>query len=329
MTQADLTTPARLPELVVPPMTPLRRLTTRLTRIFDDARLLPALLITPVLLFFIIWNVIPTLWMIGLSFYQYQITLPDSLTFLGIENYTDIIRDRAMWQGLSRTFIWVFFGVGAQTILGMVLGYLFWGSRDMPGRRLALTLLFTPMIVTPVAAGLFFRLIYEPTFGILNWFTQSIFGSELLLLQSPELSFWAVLFVDIWMWTPFMILITLAALASVPKAEMEAAEIDRLSWFDRIRFIILPHGKFILMLGILLRTIDSFKTLDLVYLMAVPGSTTKLIAVLLRESAFEALNVGWSSALAIILLLTAIAFTSIYLYILNLNSKAKAKEMGA
>jgi multiple sugar transport system permease protein len=329
MTHPNLTTPARLPELAVPPMTPLARLTLRLTRIFDDARLVPTLLITPALLFFIIWNVIPTIWMIGLSFYQYQITIPDSLNFLGVDNYTDIIRDRAMWQGLSRTFVWMFFGVGLQTVLGMVLGYLFWGSKDMPGRRLALTLLFTPMIVTPVAAGLFFRLIYEPTFGILNWFTGAVFGQELLLLQTPELAFWAVLFVDIWMWTPFMILITLAALASVPKAEMEAAEIDRLSWLDRIRFIILPHSKFVLMLGILLRTIDSFKTLDLVYLMAVPGTTTKLIAVLLREQAFEALNVGWSSALAILLLLTAIAFTSIYLYILNLNSKAKAKEMAA
>lgn len=327
MTQADLTSSARLQNPAIPTRTPLRRLLMRATRLFDDARFLPILLIAPVLIFFIVWNVIPTLWMIGLSFYRYQISIPDSLAFLGIDNYTDIIRDRAMWQGLSRTFVWVFFGVGIQTVLGMVLGFLFWGSKTMPARRLALTLLFTPMIVTPVAAGLFFRLIYEPTFGIVSWFTQTFFGQEVLLLQNPDAAFWAVLFVDIWMWTPFMILITLAALASVPKAEMEAAEIDRLSWFDRIRYIILPHGKYVLMLGILLRTIDSFKTLDLVYLMAVPGSTTKLIAILLRESAFEALNVGWSSALAIILLLTAIAFTSIYLYILNLNSKAKAKEV--
>jgi multiple sugar transport system permease protein len=319
--QADL---SQKRKNVVPQITP----PSQLSRWLNDARFVPILLIAPVLIFFIVWNVIPTLWMIGLSFYKYQISIPDSLRMLGIENYADILRDRGMWEGLSRTFIWVFFGVGIQTLLGMFLGYLFWGSRDMPGRRLALTLLFVPMIVTPVAAGLFFRLIYEPTFGIINWATQSFFGQEILFLQNTQYAFWAVLVVDIWMWTPFMILITLAALASVPRAELEAAEIDRLSWFDRLRYIILPHGKFILMLGILLRTIDSFKTLDLVYLMAVPGSTTKLIAVLLREQAFEALDVGWSSALAILLLLTAIAFTSIYLYILNLNSKAKAQEVG-
>lgn len=299
----------------------LRRAWAQVVRVLDDARLVPVLLILPVLIFFIVWNVLPLFWMVGLSFYKYQITLPDTLNFIGVDNYVDIFTDRNVWREMSRTFVWVGVGVSIQTLLGMFLGYLFWGSKDMPGRRVALTLLFTPMIVTPVAAGLFFRLIYEPTFGIANWFTKSVFGAEVLFLQDTNLAFWSVLFVDIWMWTPFMILITLAALGSVPKAELEAAEIDRLSWWARFRHVILPNGKFILMLGILLRTIDSFKTLDLIYLMAVPGSSTKLVAVSLREEAFEALDVGWSSALAIILLLTAIAFTSVYLYILNLNSQ--------
>jgi multiple sugar transport system permease protein len=299
----------------------LRRLWARIVRVLDDARLVPILLVLPVLIFFIVWNVIPLLWMVGLSFYKYNISLPHTLAFIGVENYVDIFTDRNVWQELSRTFVWVGVGVSVQTLLGMFLGFLFWGSKDMPGRRVALTLLFTPMIVTPVAAGLFFRLIYEPTFGIANWFTKSVFNTEVPFLQDTSIAFWSVLFVDIWMWTPFMILITLAALGSIPKAELEAAEIDRLSWWARFRHVILPNGKFILMLGILLRTIDSFKTLDLVYLMAVPGKTTKLAAVSLREQAFDATEVGSSSALAIILLLTAIAFTSVYLYILNLNSQ--------
>lgn len=322
MQQSNTPDLSQMNRTISPPQeTSFRRLKAKVMRVLDDARLVPILLIAPVLIFFIVWNLIPTLWMIGLSFYKYQITLPDTLNYIGVDNYTDIFTDRGVWQGMSRTFVWVGVGVSVQTLLGMFLGYLFWGSKDMPGRRIALTLLFTPMIITPVAAGLFFRLIYEPTFGIVNWFTESVFNQEVLFLQDTSIAFWSVLFVDIWMWTPFMILITLAALGSVPKAELEAAEVDRLSWLDRFRYVILPNGKFILMLGILLRTIESFKTLDLVYLMAVPGNTTKLIAVALREQAFEALDVGWSSALAIILLLTAIAFTSIYLYILNLNSQ--------
>ncbi|NDJ62294.1 MAG: sugar ABC transporter permease, partial [Chloroflexi bacterium] len=242
--------------------------------------------------------------------------------FIGFENYVDIMTDLQVWAALGRTFIWVFVGVGIQTILGGLLGFLFWGSRDMPGRRIGLTLLFTPMIITPVAAGVFFRLIYEPTFGIVNYLV-GLLGGDVNLLGDRSTAFMAVLLVDIWMWTPFMILMTLAALGSVPKAELEAAEIDRIPWFKRLRIIILPNARFILMLGILLRTIESFKTLDLVYLMTQggPGNTTDLIALLLRREAFEAFDLGWSSALALLLLLTAIAFTSIYLYILNLNKR--------
>ena len=128
------------------------------------------------------------------------------------------------------------------------------------------------------------------------------------------------------MWTPFMVLMTLAALGSVPKAELEAAEIDRLSWSQRLRLVVLHHGKFILMLGILLRTIDAFKTMDLIYDMTYggPGSTTQLVAMTLYRRAFEAFNMGSSSALAVILLLISIAFTATFLYVLYLRERKVA-----
>jgi multiple sugar transport system permease protein len=308
------------------PLASVKSYISRIAHSTDNPRLFATLLIAPVLIFFLVWNLVPILWMIGLSFYRYSLTIGNA-QFIGLENYADIIDDGRVWAGLSLTFMWVFLTVSIETVLGGLLGFLFWDSKDMPGRRIALTMLFTPMILTPVAAGAFFRLIYEPNFGVANWFTKSFFGAELEFLTNKSLAFGSVIFVDIWMWTPFMILITLAALGSVPKAELEAAEIDRLSWFDRLRYVIIPNGRFILMLGILLRTIDSFKTLDLVYLMTQggPGRSTDLIALQLRRQAFEALNFGWSSALAILLLLTAIAFTSVYLYILNQNSTSEGE----
>ncbi len=135
----------------------------------------------------------------------------------------------------------------------------------------------------------------------------------------------AVLAVDIWMWTPFMVLMTLAALGSVPQAELEAAEIDRLTWHQRLRLVILHHGKFILMLGILLRTIDAFKTMDLIFDMTYggPGTATQLIAMTLFRRAFEAFNMGSSSALAVILLLISIAFTATFIYVLYLRERRR------
>lgn len=294
---------------------------------------MPFLLLVPVLVFFIIWNTIPTLWLLGLSFYRFTLTSGRPPIFAGLYNFTSILNDAEVWLGLSRTFLFVILAVGIETILGLLLGMLFWGSQKLPGRRLALTLLFTPMVLTPVASGTFWRLIYDPTFGILG----SIFRG--LGLQSPNflgdahLAYGSVLLVDIWMWTPFMVLMTLAALASVPKAELEAAEIDQLSWWQKLRLVILYHGKFILMLGILLRTIDAFKTMDLIYDMTFggPGSTTELIAITLYRRAFEVFNMGWSSALAVILLLISIAFTATFIFVLHSRDRKQAQlaEEGA
>ncbi|HHW84693.1 MAG TPA: sugar ABC transporter permease [Chloroflexi bacterium] len=290
-------------------------------RAFEESRFFSLTLLLPILIFFVALNVIPTMWMIGMSFYNYSLMSPAPPTFASIDNYVRIYNDADLWSAFGRTFVFVVLAVSIETTLGVLLGFLFWGSNNMPGRRLALTLLFVPMVVTPVASGLFWRLIYEPTFGVANFLLQQITGAKIDFLTNINWAFGAVLFVDIWMWTPFMILMTLAALGSVPKAELEAAEVDRLSIWQRLWHVIWPHGKFILMLGILLRTIDAYKTTDLVFLMTNggPGNITELIALKLYRYAFASLNIGFSSALAVILLLIAIAFTSIYLWVLNLR----------
>jgi multiple sugar transport system permease protein len=290
-----------------------------LARALDESRFFPAILLGPILVFFVVWNVVPLLWLLGVSFYRYKVTGARPAEFIGFENFLDIWRATEVWGLLGRTLSFMVLTVGGATVLGMVLGFLFWGSGRMPGRRIALTLLFTPMILPPVAVGTFFKLIYEPNFGIANFFTDKLIGRRFDFLTDKDLAFGATIAVDIWMWTPFMILMTLAALASVPKAELEAAEVDQIPWLKRIWYIILPNGKFILMLGILLRTIDAFKTTDLPYLMTNggPGNTTEFVGLSLYRTGFEAFQMGDASALAIITLLVAIAFASIYLYVLS------------
>jgi multiple sugar transport system permease protein len=314
--------------LAAPRISPLRR--------FEESKAFSTTLLLPILIFFVILNVIPTLWMIGFSFYRYNLSsgeaprLAYSVTEKGIwtqlplDNFVKIYNDVALWGTFSRTFWFVLLAVVIEVVLGVLIGFLFWGSAKMPGRRVALTLLFTPMVITPVASGLFWKLIYEPTFGVLNSIITGLGGKKIDFLTNNEWAFPAVLFVDVWMWTPFMILMTLAALGSVPKAELEAADVDRMSFLKKMWYVIIPHGKFILMLGILLRTIDAFKTTDLVYLMTKggPGNVTDLIGLLLYRFAFDSLNIGFSSALALVLLLMAIAFTSAYLWVLNLRRRS-------
>lgn len=308
------------------PAAPRVRGPAGLASLLGRREILPTLLLVPVLAFFIIWNTIPTLWLLGLSFYRYSLTSGRPPIFAGLYNYLSILGDAGVWFDLSRTFMFVFLAVGIETVLGMLLGLLFWNSHSLPGRRIALTMLFSPMVLTPVAAGTFWRLIYDPTFGILDSFIRGLGLPAVGFLQDASTAFGAVLAVDVWMWTPFMVLMTLAALGSVPKAELEAAEIDRLTWYQRLRLVVLHHGKFILMLGILLRTIDAFKTMDLIYDMTYggPGSTTQLVAMTLYRRAFEAFNMGWSSALAVILLLISIAFTATFIFVLHWRGRRAA-----
>jgi multiple sugar transport system permease protein len=291
----------------------------RRMRALDDSRAFPALLLTPILIFFVVFNIIPLLWLVGVSFYRFKLTAARGPIYVGFDNYKTIWNSTVIWQTLGRTLTFMVMSVGLATLFGVLLGLLFWGSAKMPGRRFALTLLFTPMLLPPVAVGTFFKLIYDPTFGVVNYYVKKVQGSPIDFLGDKDVAFSATVAVDVWMWTPFMILMTLAALGSVPKAELEAAEIDRLPWLKRLWYIVLPHGKFILMLGILLRTIDAFKTTDLIDLMTRggPGTKTETVGMSLYRKGFEAFQMGDASALAVITLLIAIAFTSIYLYVLN------------
>ena len=288
-------------------------------RSLENPKYLQHLLLVPVLIFFIVWNVIPLFWLVGLSFYKYVLVTGEPLKFVGLHNFFEIFNSFEIWHALSNTFLFVILGAGTQTFLGIILGFIFWGSKDLPGRRIALTLIFTPMILAPLATGSFFKIIYDPVFGILNYFIKGVFGVTIDFLGSSAWAFPAVLLVDTWMWTPFMMMMTLAALGSVPKAELEAAEVENLSWYQRLVHVVLPHGKFILMLGILLRTIDSFKSMDIIFTMTRggPGNVTELIGLTLYRQAFNAFTMGQASALAIISLLIAISFTSIYLYVLK------------
>src|ERR1700744_4284458 len=132
------------------PAAPRVRGPAGLASLLGRREILPTLLLVPVLAFFIFWNTIPTLWLLGMSFYRSSLTSGRPPIFAGLYNYLSILGDAGVWFDLSRTFMFVFLAVGIETVLGMLLGLLFWNSHSLPGRRIALTMLFSPMVLTPV-----------------------------------------------------------------------------------------------------------------------------------------------------------------------------------
>ncbi|MCP4382754.1 MAG: sugar ABC transporter permease, partial [Hyphomicrobiales bacterium] len=188
-------------------------------------RYIGGLLIAPAIALLFVMNIFPLMWSLGLSFFSYRANRARAPVFVGLENYAEILTDAVVWQRLQTTAVLVILTVSVQMVVGFLLAFLF--AKQFPLRRYLLILVLTPMMLSYVAVGAFFRYYYEPTFGLLSQFIRMFTGEPYILLQTTEGAIAGIVFADAWMWSPFVMLLVLAGLVSVPKYLYEAAEIDR------------------------------------------------------------------------------------------------------
>jgi multiple sugar transport system permease protein len=275
------------------------------------------LLVAPALIVLFLINIFPLLWSFGLSFYNYSAKKQSAPDFVGLRFFGRVISDETVWERFQTTALIVSGSVILQCVIGFLLALLF--EKQFPLRRILLMLVLTPMMLSLVAVGVFFKLFYEPTFGLLSqvisWFT----GERYAILATSWGAIAGIVFADAWMWSPFVMLLVLAGLVSVPKYLYEAAEIDRASPWRRFRTITFPYIKSLLLLAILFRTIETFKLFDVVYILTEggPGSSTETIGVYVYRLAFQFFRTSQSAALAYIVLFVVIVLTSLYLYAVN------------
>ena len=215
------------------------------------------LLVAPALGLLFVVNIFPLMWSFGLSFFHYRANRLAPPRFAGLYYYDKILSDPTVWERLQTTALIAILTVGVQMIVGFLLALVF--EKQFPGRRLLLMLVLSPMMLSFVAVGAFFRYYYEPTFGLLSQAVKAFTGEPFILLASPAGAMAAIVFADAWMWSPFVMLLVLAGLVSVPTYLYEAAEIDRASWWRRFRTITFPYIRGLLLLALLFRTIESFK----------------------------------------------------------------------
>lgn len=272
------------------------------------------LLVAPALALLFVMNIFPLLWSFGLSFFHYRANRLAPPRFSGLYYYEKVLTDPTVWDRLQTTALVVVLTVGAQMVAGFLLALLF--EKEFPLRRVLLMLVLTPMMLSYVAVGAFFRYYYEPTFGLLSQAIRAFTGEPYILLDSTAGALAGIVFADAWMWAPFVMLLVLAGLVSVPKYLYEAAEIDRASWWRRFRTITFPYIRGLLLLALLFRTIEAFKLFDIVFLLTEggPGTSTETIAVYVYRLAFQYFRTSQSSALAYILLFVVIVLTNLYLY---------------
>ena len=275
------------------------------------------LLVAPAIIILFVMNIFPLMWSFGLSFFNYRASSQRVPRFRGLDNYQDVLTDDKVWERFQTTAIIVGSSVILQLIVGFLLALLF--AKAFPMRRIVLMLVLTPMMLSFVSVGVFFKLFYEPTFGVVSYVLNKVTSEPFVLLGSPEGAILGIVIADAWMWSPFVMLLVLAGLVSVPKYLYEAAEIDRASKWRTFRTITFPYIKSLLLLAVLFRTIETFKLFDIVYIITEggPGSSTETIAVYLYRTAFQFFRTSQSSALAYIVLFIVIVLTNLYLYAVN------------
>jgi multiple sugar transport system permease protein len=282
------------------------------------------LLVAPAIALLFIMNIFPLLWSLGLSFFAYRANRMRPPVFVGLDNYQKIITDPVVWEHLHTTAILAVITVVVQMVTGFLLAMLF--AKQFPLRRYLLILVLTPMMLSFVAVGAFFRYYYEPTFGLLSQFIRLFTGEAYILLASTQGAMAGIVFADAWMWSPFVMLLVLAGLVSVPKYLYEAAAIDRVSGWRRFWSITFPYIRGLLMLALLFRTIEAFKLFDIVFLLTEggPGTSTETIAIYVYRQAIQFNKTSDSTAMSYILLFIVIVLTNLYLYLANRRAKEEA-----
>ncbi|MGC8879257.1 MAG: carbohydrate ABC transporter permease [Anaerolineae bacterium] len=274
--------------------------------------------ILPTMVLLILWNIFPLFYSLYLSFTEYSVIAGTPPRWVGFENYRNILSDPLIWKYFALTGRFALLSVGLQTIIGFAMAMIV--RAKFRGSGFITTLILIPMMLSPVVVGKFWAMIYNPTFGPLNYLLGMPPPRGPDWLANPQFALWAVVLVDVWMWSPFVMLLCLSGLKAIPEYLYEAAAIDRASaWFQFWR-ITLPQVAPLLMIAILFRTIEAFKQFDVVMGLTGggPGDATELVAVKLYRIAFLGrFDTGIASAFAYIVLIIIIAISNLYIRYLN------------
>lgn len=271
-------------------------------------RLTPYLFLAPAAIIMVIALLYPLGYMIYGSFRDWNPAQALSETeFVGLKNYISLWNDDAFRESLGVTLRFAIAVVSIELVIGVGLALLL--DRSIRGMSVLRTLFILPMMIAPVVVGLMWRYMYHPTVGTFNRWLDAI-GIDRIdwLGQNALLS---VIIADIWQWTPFIFILSLAALQSLPRSALEAARIDGATAWQQIWYIKLPLMMPVLIVTALLRLIDAFKVLEVILVMTEggPGLSTEIVALRISRTATEFRELGVAAAMSNYLLILLLLLT--------------------
>jgi multiple sugar transport system permease protein len=267
-------------------------------------------LLAPAFCFIMLIVIYPLLYAVWASFTNLRLTRPVS-DFVWFDTYAAALSSPIVHDSVGVTIVFLLASVAIELVLGLALALSFHRmKRSHPVLR---SLLLLPMMVTPVSVGLIWKLMLNSDFGVLTAAAQALGFGRVLWLSDPVLARISVIVMDVWQWTPFMFLILLAGLESLPREPFESAEVDGARWHHTLFLVTLPLLRRILAIALVFRLMFAVATFDTVFVLTKggPARATDLISLLIHREGLVHLNIAFAAALSFLLLIVVLATVTI------------------
>lgn len=287
----------------------------------------PWLLLAPTLIIMNLVGVYPLLHSLYVSFTGLRPTNPTRHQgWVGLDNYARALGDEQFWHSIAMTGLFTACSVTLSLVLAVLMAILF--NKKLPGFVLMRSVILVPMLITPIAVGLTWRIMMMPELGVLNHLLSLVGIEPLLWASSRQTAMISMILVDVWQWTPFMFIIIFAGLKSLPKSPFESAAIDGAGPLTVFWQVTLPMLKPVIVIATLLRLLDAIRTYDTIYIVTRggPDFATDLISVYLQRLNFRFFDLGYGAAVSWLVLLFVLLVVLIFVHLTGFLKSVNEKE---
>jgi multiple sugar transport system permease protein len=276
----------------------------------------PLIWLLPLVILLVAFTIFPLFYNVWLSFHEF-VPRERGLVYVGTENWQQLLSDERMWQSLGVTMFYFVVVLTVQVVLGLAIAILL--DAEEPGFGLLRTVLTLTLVVPPAITGMMFLLMQDAEFGVITY-VLDVFGildKNTPILSTASTALWGVMLADIWQWTPFMVLIFLAGLRSLPSEPYEAAMLDGASAFMVFRRITLPMLRKVIAVAILIRGIDLFRMFDYVFVMTSggPGTATYTLSLYSWQQTFSFVKWGYGATLSLFTLAIILVIANLFIWL--------------
>ncbi|MBD3304874.1 ABC transporter permease subunit [candidate division KSB3 bacterium] len=260
------------------------------------------LMLAPALIVMVVIIVFPLFYLFRSSLMKWELTNPLGRGFIGMANFVKLAQDTQFYHALGVTAIFVLGAVLGQIVLALIMAEIL--NVTFRGRNLVQSLLILPMVIAPIVVGVIWKMLYNPNLGVVNYLCQAVLGFKVSWLGTGGMALLSLVIVDIWQWTPFVLLMFLASYSAVPPEFYEAADVDGANRWQKFAFITFPMILPMIIFALLFRMTEAFKVFPKIFIMTMggPGFATETLNFYTYRQAFTYTDIGYSSTLGVAML---------------------------